>query len=259
MWRVGVVGSPIAHSRSPQLHLLGMSVLNLSGTSTRWELGADLCGDFVRQMTPRFDALSVTMPLKAALARQCAVLDDAARALGVVNSVRLRGGVLEGIATDGPGLLDALVGQWSLDVAGMHVVVLGSGGSALAIVDALVVADVASVVVLGRNPDTVATLSARYDNVTGENAVYRQIDLLINTIPEPSRTSQADTLAGVRATTHVVDITYEPLESGWLAQHRALGCPSMNGLAMLAYQAARQMQWWWDAPIDGAFLLRGLS
>ena len=138
-------------------------------------------------------------------------------------------------------------------------VVSGSGGSARAIVDALVTAGAASVVVLGRNAETVAAICAKYANVTGENAIYRPIDLLINTIPEPSRTLQADTVAGVRATTHVVDITYDPLESGWLAQHRALGCPSMNGLAMLAYQAARQMQWWWGAPVDGAFLLKGIS
>ena len=259
MWRLGVVGSPIAHSRSPQLHLLGLSQLHLSGTSSRWELGLVESDGFAAQMAPRFDALSVTMPLKAALARQCGVLDEAAQTLGVVNSVRLRDGVLEGIASDGPGLLDALRGQWALDVTGMHVVVLGSGGSARAIVDALVTAGAASVVVLGRNVETVEAICARYSNVSPESAVYRPVDLLINTIPEPSRTAHADTLAGVRSTTAVVDITYEPLESQWLAQHRALGCPSMNGLAMLAYQAARQMQWWWGSPVDGAALLEGIA
>ena len=56
-----------------------------------------------------------------------------------------------------------------------------------------------------------------------------------------------------------IDITYEPRMSAWRALHERSGCPSANGLGMLAYQAALQMQWWWERPIDGARLLEVIA
>jgi len=66
-------------------------------------------------------------------------------------------------------------------------------------------------------------------------------------------------MQGVNAHTMAVDIAYEPRRSAWRALHERTGCASANGLAMLAYQAALQMQWWWDVPIDGAQLLKVIS
>jgi shikimate 5-dehydrogenase len=55
-----------------------------------------------------------------------------------------------------------------------------------------------------------------------------------------------------------VDITYEPRNSSWRQLYDDAGCRSMNGLPMLAYQAALQMQWWWGVTVDGATLLKAL-
>jgi len=52
-----------------------------------------------------------------------------------------------------------------------------------------------------------------------------------------------------------VDIAYEPRMTPWRARYEAAGCASMNGLAMLVFQAARQMSWWWDRDVDGAALI----
>jgi shikimate 5-dehydrogenase len=64
---------------------------------------------------------------------------------------------------------------------------------------------------------------------------------------------------GVGPDTVAVDITYLPAMSTWLTLHERVGCRTQNGLAMLAYQAALQMQWWWDVEMDGASLLRAIS
>ena len=68
-----------------------------------------------------------------------------------------------------------------------------------------------------------------------------------------------DVRGGVDADTIAVDIAYEPRISNWRALHDRAGCRSANGLAMLAYQAALQMQWWWRVPIDAAALLEVIS
>jgi shikimate 5-dehydrogenase len=66
-------------------------------------------------------------------------------------------------------------------------------------------------------------------------------------------------LQGVHQETVAVDITYDPRVSSWRSLYDDAGCRTMNGLAMLAYQAALQMQWWWGVDIDGARLLEVIT
>ena len=63
-WRLGVVGSPISHSLSPQLHEAGLRILGLEGTSERVEVARDETDRLRNLIEGDFDALSVTMPLK---------------------------------------------------------------------------------------------------------------------------------------------------------------------------------------------------
>ena len=65
--------------------------------------------------------------------------------------------------------------------------------------------------------------------------------------------------AGVHESPLAVDITYEPRMSEWRGAYDQAGCRSTNGLAMLACQAALQMQWWWDVQIDPRTLLEAIT
>jgi shikimate 5-dehydrogenase len=62
----------------------------------------------------------------------------------------------------------------------------------------------------------------------------------------------------VHPETIAVDITYEPRRSEWRVRYEDAGCRTMNGLAMLAFQAAIQMEWWWGVSLEGAQLLEVL-
>jgi len=258
-WRLGVAGSPIAHSLSPALHVAGLALAGLEGASTRFEVGEGEVDRLGQLMGAEVDALSVTMPLKAGAALLCDELDDRARALGVVNSLLWRQGRLHGASTDGPGFVDSLRGEFNASVANMHVVVLGAGGAASAIVDALVLEGVHSVVVLGRTGAHVARITGRYDNVIDHTTLYRPVDLIVNTTPAHGRVDAAAVMQGVTRDTIAVDITYDPARSSWLSLHADLGCRHSNGRAMLAYQAARQMNWWWGSDLDGAALLKAIA
>ncbi len=258
-WRLGVAGSPIEHSLSPQLHMAGLALAGLTGTSRRFELREDQGSELRALFGSEVDALSVTMPLKSVGATLCDELDAAARELGVVSSMLWRDGKLWGATMDGQGFVDSLRGCYSFDFAHAHAVVLGAGGAARAIVGALVDAGVQSVSVLGRTESKVADLVSRWNNVTGEMVLYRPVDLIVNTTPVASRVADAAVMQGVSRDTVAVDITYDPRRSPWLALHEDYGCRSRNGLAMLAYQAARQMNWWWDLDLDGAELLKAIS
>lgn len=258
-WRLGVAGTPIAHSRSPQLHLAGLRLVGLSGSSRRYEVGEADAASLRALMGADVDALSITMPLKSVAAALCDELDDRARSLGVVNSLLWRDGRLLGASTDGPGFVDSLRGQFDATVEDAHVVVVGAGAAARAIVDALVLAGADAVSVLGRTEAHVQRIVQRYDQAHDHAPSERHVDLIVNTTPRPGREDGAGVVRGVTRDTIAVDITYEVPVSTWLAAYAHVGCRHANGLAMLAYQAARQMNWWWRADVDGADLLKAIS
>lgn len=258
-WRLGVVGSPIEHSLSPALHEAGLRLAGLKGSSSLVELGEQDAKKLGKWMGKNYDALSVTMPLKRAALAYCAELDDVASRIGAVNSLRWHDGRIEGANTDGAGFLQALFATFGVSADNLHAVVLGSGGAARAIVDALVAHGVSSVAVHARSTDQVDQLSAAYPNVFGHMLVYRPVDLIVNTIPEPARGAESAVIQGVTPETVAVDVTYSPVMSAWREMYRAAGCRTQNGLGMLAYQAAGQMSWWFGVEVDGAELLKVIS
>jgi shikimate dehydrogenase len=258
-WRLGVAGSPIAHSLTPQLHDAALAMVGLDGGSRRVELGAKDQAKLNEVMRKEFDALSITMPLKDFGVEICDELDEVATRTQCVNSLLMRDGRLLGASTDGDGFVNAVRAQFGTSVEGAHVVVLGAGGAASGIVDGLIRAGVASVAVHGRNEAKVDALVARYDHVYDFSLTYRPVDLIVNTTPILGRADDVAVMQGVGADTIAIDITYEPRLTSWRALHERSGCPSANGLGMLAYQAALQMQWWWDTPIDAARLLEVIS
>jgi shikimate dehydrogenase len=257
-WRVGVVGSPIAHSLSPQLQEAGLRLAGLAGTSNRVEVKLEDADDLRDLLGAQFDALSVTSPLKGAAFAMSEVRSDAAERTKSVNSLLVRDGLLHGASTDGDGFVASLRDAYGPVVDNAHVVVLGAGGAASAIVDALVYHGAASVAVLGRTQSKVEALADRFPNVFSSALVYRPVDLVINTVPIAGRVAEASVLQGVHPETIAVDITYEPRMSEWRLRYEEAGCRTMNGLAMLAFQAAIQMEWWWGVTLEGAQLLEVL-
>ena len=228
------------------------------GSSQRVEMSLDGAHGLRELLVTQFDALSVTSPLKGVALEVCDEASDVARRTRSVNSLLVRDGRIVGESTDGEGFVDAVIDEAGPVVENAHAVVLGAGGAASAIVDALVQRGVASVVVLGRSETKVDALVARYPNVVAASLVYRPVDLVINTVPVTGRRVESAVLQGVHRDSVAVDITYEPSSSPWRELYDDAGCRTMNGLAMLAFQAARQMSWWWGVTVGGAPLLEVL-
>ncbi len=258
-WRLAVVGSPIEHSLSPQLHRAGLEAYGFTGSSEKVEIGEGEGERLKSLLGTTYDAVSVTMPLKGVALRLADRAEATALECESANSLFVKDGDIRAHSTDGEGFLDAVRAQWGLNVDGAHVVVLGAGGAASAIVSALVHAGVASIALHGRSEERVNRLVARYPNVVDHMVIYRPVELIVNTIPVPSRVSSAAVMQGVTHDTFAVDLAYQPLETEWMSQHRSLGCGVMNGLPMLAHQAAAQMRWWWGGDLSGTDLLGALT
>jgi len=257
MWRVGVVGSPISHSLSPVLQRAALSYLGLEGTAEAIDL--DSAGEPFTAIASKHDALSVTMPLKETLLARCNDIDDVARRIGAVNSLRLDGGTIRGRSTDGVGFLDAVTIEMNVAVDGRKVVVLGSGGSAKSIVDALCCAG-ADVFVVARNLESGARAVDRYENARVVTEPHLACDLVVNTIPHRAGEDRPE-FDGIKAADGAVavDIVYAPSQTPWLQRRQDQGFRVQNGLPMLVHQARHQFSWWFDAEVPSSILFAAVS
>lgn len=224
--RYGLIGWPLGHSISPQLHR------RLAGVE--YDLRPLPEAEFERFMRERdFSAVNVTIPYKRRVLPYCAQLTPAARRCGSVNLlIKGRDGTLTGDNTDLAGL-EFLLRRNGWALTGQTVVILGSGGTghtAKAAAEELGAAEIATVSRTGE---------LNYENLAkrfGKRDFY-----LINTTPvgmaPQSGVSPLDLRQFPRCK-GVADVIYNPLRTRLCQQAAELGIPACGGLLMLAAQAA---------------------
>ncbi|MFZ2177925.1 MAG: shikimate dehydrogenase, partial [Rhodococcus sp. (in: high G+C Gram-positive bacteria)] len=129
--KAGVLGSPIAHSRSPQLHIAAYRALGLTGwTYERIECTGEQLPGLVSGLGPEWVGLSVTMPGKIAALEFATERTDRAAIIGSANTlVRIDGGWCAD-CTDVDGVSGALTDAGIGDISGSDAVVVGAGGTA---------------------------------------------------------------------------------------------------------------------------------
>jgi shikimate dehydrogenase len=236
--RAAVIGSPIAQSKSPLIHRFWLDQLGLDGQYDACSVEPGDLAAFVQTLrSGDWRGCNVTIPHKLAVMALCDKLTPLAEAVGAVNTVYRVGADLVGHNTDIGGFTSALP-----TLAGPTVCVLGAGGAARAIVAGLAAMGCAPIRVVSRDPAKAATLPgpvAAFDWAHVADALSGAV-LLVNTTSlgmtgQPPLTLDLSPLA---ADAVVNDIVYAPLETQLLAQARAQGLRTVDGLSMLIGQAA---------------------
>ncbi len=224
--RYGLIGWPLGHSISPQLHR------RLAGVE--YDLRPLPEAEFERFMRERdFSAVNVTIPYKRQVLPYCAQLTPAAQCCGSVNLlIKGRDGTLTGDNTDLAGL-EFLLRRNGWALTGQTVVILGSGGTghtAKAAAKELGAAEIATVSRTGE---------LNYENLAkrfGKRDFY-----LINTTPVGMAPQSGVSPLDLRQFSRckgVADVIYNPLRTRLCQQAAELGIPACGGLLMLAAQAA---------------------
>ena len=225
------------------------------GSYEKMAVAPDDLGRFVAAMPARgLVGGNVTIPHKAAVAALCADLTSAAARLGAVNTVWWDKGALHGDTTDGVGFVGALdeeVPGW--DERRGRAVVLGAGGAARAVVDALIARGFADVVVANR---TQARAEALVDALGGRAVPFAAVpdllagtDLLVNATSAGLAGQPALDLDLSALPSHSVvdDIVYVPAVTPLLRQAQARGLRTVGGLGMLLHQAVPGFERWFGA------------
>jgi shikimate dehydrogenase len=244
-----VLGSPIAHSKSPQLHLAAYRALGLRDwTYERIECDAERLPGLVGGFGPEWIGVSVTMPGKFAALRFADERTDRAAQVGSANTlVRTpRGWRADNTDIDGvAGAVGSLPENGSA-----RALICGSGGTAPAAVAGLAQLGVAGVTVVARNPDKAARLvdlgtrlgvPTRFcdldsDELAGEVAAA---EVLISTIPADVASRYAPTFAAIPV---LLDAVYDPWPTPLAAAVAAAGGRVISGLQMLLHQAFAQVE-----------------
>jgi len=242
--RLGVLGRPIAHSRSPQLHLAAYRVLGLDWEYDRYDVGPGELAGWVGGLGPDWRGLSITMPLKSEAMALAAWHSPAAEATGSVNTLVLRDGTIRGHNTDVYGIVQALWQQGVTEVRRVHV--LGAGATATSVLAAAAQLGATRATVAARRPEQLADL-ARVSSAFGlpvdptSWAAAGDADLVVNTVPG-GVTADVAFQPEVMRRAALFDVVYDPWPSPLATRWTDAGGTVASGLDMLLWQAVLQVR-----------------
>ncbi len=251
-----VIGCPVRHSLSPVIHNAAFAAAGLDWAYVAFEVPPGLTREaLVGMRALGLAGCSVTMPHKADVADAVDELTPAAAALHAVNCVVPRGdGRLVGHNTDGVGFVDSLVADAGFVPEGRRCAVLGAGGAARAVVQALATAGAGEVVVVNRTASSavVAAGLAGDRGRVGSSGDLPGADLVVNATSVGMGSTELPCDPDLlRPGQVVVDLVYEPVDTAWLQAARARGARAIDGVGMLVHQAAHAFTLWTglEAPV----------
>ncbi len=251
----GVIGDPIAHSKSPKLHGYWLRKYGLNGQYVPLEVETDDLANVLKAM-PRmgFVGCNVTLPHKERALHCVDQITDRATLIGAVNTIIFRNdGTSLGDNTDGYGFIENLrqgAPNWLADTG--PAVVLGAGGAARAVIASLLDAGVAEIFLTNRTRARSEQLREDFgarviivDWVQAGNVLEKAATLVNTTslgmIGKPELRVPLD---GLQKNTVVTDLVYTPIQTPLLAKASSKGCTTVDGLGMLLHQAVPGFERW---------------
>lgn len=254
----GVIGSPIAHSRSPQIHGHWLATMGLPGHYVPMDVRPDDLADVLRTL-PRagFKGVNITIPHKVSALDLADIVTDRARTMGAANTITFQeDGAIHADNTDGHGFIRNLQEapcDWRPEAG--SAAVLGAGGAARAVIAALLDEGVPEILLSNRTRARADALAQEFGPQVRVIDWDRAGDMLGEAATVVNTTSLGMQghpplevpLGGLRPGTVVTDIVYAPLRTPLLEQAERLGCHTVDGLGMLLYQAVPGFERWFGA------------
>ena len=258
----GVIGDPIAQSKSPLIHNAAFRKLGIDAVYLPLRIPADLLLPSLKEFERlKISGYSVTIPHKEGVLQFCDTMSEETDSIGAANTLFRHNDQWVATNTDAPAALEAI--QEGLrksggvtDLVGRKVLILGAGGVSRAVGHALLVAG-AAVSVTNRSRDRGRALAAELgcQYVSWENRGAETCEVLINCTsvgmhPKLDETPFEPHWLG--DSTLVFDTVYNPEQTLLLKHARERGCPTVSGVEMFVRQAAKQFELFTGqvAPID---------
>ncbi len=251
----GVMGWPVAHSRSPVIHNHWMAQYGLRGAYVLLPVQPENFEAAIRGLPALgFSGCNVTIPHKVNAMKMMDFVDPVAKAMGAINTIVVQpDGSLHGYNNDGFGYIQSLRDaqpDWRGDAG--PALVLGAGGAARAIVLSLLNEGAPEVRLVNRTREKAQALADEFGprvkvlDWAERNDAMAGVALLVNTTNQGmhGQPELAVSLAALPEQALVSDAIYIPLETALLKNARLRGNPVVNGLGMLLNQARPAFKAW---------------
>ena len=258
-FQLGLIGYPLGHSLSPKIHMAALKACHLQGNYSLFAISPEdtqaLREVLTHVRTGELHGLNVTIPHKQNVLPLLDELTPTAQVIGAVNTIYWRENKLIGDNTDVAGFLADLKRFLATEPRGRresNALVLGAGGSARAVVYALV-NDSWNVFIAARRIEQAQELARQFDNITVRELNFQTFDLsnlqlIVNTTPigmtpNIDQSPLPENLS-LPSNTFIYDLVYNPRETKLVRDACAQGLQATTGLGMLIEQAALAFELW---------------
>ncbi|MEO2159726.1 MAG: shikimate dehydrogenase [bacterium] len=253
MKRFAVIGDPIAHTLSPNLHQEVYRQLELDASFEQIHVTPNSLDSFIN--SNKLDGFNVTIPHKLSIIPFLKGLDEAAKTIGAVNCVHNG----KGYNTDWIGFLKAMELN-GVDLNGKDCTILGAGGAARAIAYGLVQADVNSILISNRTQTKADQLLDWINSIFPTNFQSKNSDIIINCTPLgmwPDTESMPE--VEIQNGQILADTIYNPLETAWLKAGKTKGAKTIDGLDMFIAQGLASADIWFGEKISEKIKLEDIK
>lgn len=251
-----VIGEPIDHSLSPNIHSAAFREMNLDSSYIAYRIPKGELEEGIKGLKKiKIDGFNITIPHKIEMMKYLDKIDESCSLIGAVNTVSNKEGVLKGYNTDMDGFLEPFKKK-KLNIVGTRVLLIGAGGAARAIVAGLAKEKAKSITIANRTLEKANTLSkfaktieldANAIKIEDVQNTAKNYDIIVNATSvglgnEPSVIS----LEGINEKTIVYDIVYMPMNTDFIKKAKETKATIIYGYEMLLGQAVRAFEIWHD-------------
>ena len=249
-----VIGDPIDHSLSPNIHSAAFRELNLDCSYIAYRIPKGELEEGIEALKKiNIDGFNVTIPHKIEMMKYLDKMDETCSLIGAVNTVSNEEGVLKGYNTDMDGFLDPFKKK-TIMIHDTSVLLLGAGGAARAIVAAFAKEHAKQITIANRTLEKANNL-AKFANKIGLAAKPMEItqirdnleiyDIIVNATSIGLKNEKSPiTLDSIKPKTIVYDIVYMPMNTDFLKTAKEKGATVIYGYEMLLGQAIRAFEIW---------------
>jgi shikimate dehydrogenase len=249
----GVIGHPISHSLSPEIHNTIFDLRHENRIYLPISIPPHGLKDSIVMLRNSFKGFNVTIPHKETIMEHLDEIEEKARWYGAVNTVKVNNGKMTGYNTDGYGFTRSLQAE-GISLKGKRILLIGAGGAARIAAHEILLQG-GLLTIANRSGDRAHRLkevlktNLKMENieVLDLNQVTASFDCIINATPlgmaprEGEMPVREDVL---RNAPWIFDMVYNPYETKLLKIGKMYGCGVKNGFSMLFYQAVKAQEIW---------------
>jgi len=249
-----VIGDPIDHSLSPNIHSAAFREMNLDSSYIAYRIPKGELEEGIEGLKKiKIDGFNITIPHKIEMMKYLDKIDESCSLIGAVNTVTNTNGILKGYNTDMDGFLEPFKRE-KINIVNTNVLLLGAGGAARAIVAGFAKEKANSITIANRTLENAKNLS-EFAKKIGLNAkaikiedvkdTAKNFDIIVNATSVGLKDESSPiSLEGINEKTIVYDIVYMPINTDFIKKAKERNAIIIYGYEMLLGQAVRAFEIW---------------